>query len=150
MVFDLDNTLVRTDAANTAAYRSALLRVGFDTIAYGGRIMFSVVRMLFPEMSTSDHMNIVRFKEDAYARFLPLTKPGAALRFFRNVYANRRSFAKIVLLTDAKERRARETLRAYGLETCFDELVCNGGRGDKYANYFATHDTDPPALPRVG
>ena len=27
----------------------------------------------------------------------------------------------------------------------FDEIVCNGGVGDKFANYFDSFDTDPAA-----
>ena len=58
---------------------------------------------------------------------------------------SRNTFDKIVLLTQSAERRALETLRYHGLVKCFDEIVCNCGRGNKYANYFAAFDSDPAA-----
>lgn len=142
-VFDLDNTLVRTDAANTAAYRFALMRMGCDVGSYAGRITSSVVRMLFPDMTDSELADVIRLKEAAYGRFLSLTREGAALGTLRAICGKRRAFAKVVLLTDARERRALETLRHHGLDSCFDEIVCNGGMGDKCANYFSAHDADP-------
>ena len=40
-----------------------------------------------------------------------------------------------------------ERFRTYGMLMLgfFDEIVCNGGQGDKYANYFKNYDSDPAA-----
>jgi len=70
---------------------------------------------------------------------------GQAADDFRCVLLNRNAFDKVVLLTDSTERRAMETLAHYGLTRQFDEIVCNGGRGDKFANYFGSFDSDPAA-----
>lgn len=143
-VFDLDGTLVETDSANSAAYRTALRIYGKGGLAdMCGRITSHVVRATFGEVSASDMDEIVRAKADAYARELWRTRLGPAAFALRRVLRNRTAFGKVVLLTDSNERRAHETLRFHGLDTCFDEFVCNGGVGDKYANYFKNFDTDP-------
>jgi FMN phosphatase YigB (HAD superfamily) len=64
------------------------------------------------------------------------------LRYVRD---NRNAFSKVVLLTDSAESRAYETLRFWSLDGSFDEIVCNGGHGDKYTNYFKAFDSDPAA-----
>jgi beta-phosphoglucomutase-like phosphatase (HAD superfamily) len=38
-----------------------------------------------------------------------------------------------------------ETLNHFEWKNLFDEIVCNGGRGDKYTNYFKAFDSDPAA-----
>ena len=52
---------------------------------------------------------------------------------------------KVVLLSDSSERRVVETLNHFGWKNLFDEIVCNAGKGDKYANYFRDFDSDPAA-----
>lgn len=145
-VFDLDGTLVETDAANSAAYRAALRIYGKGELGdVRGRITSRVVCAALGNVSSSDMDEIVRAKADAYVRELWRTRLGPAASTLRRVLRNRAAYAKVVLLTDSAERRARETLRFHGLDACFDEIVCNGGVGDKYANYFANFDTDPAA-----
>lgn len=145
-VFDLDGTLVETDAANSAAYRAALRIYGKGELAdVRGRITSRVVRAALGDVSPSDMDEIARAKAVAYGRELWRTRLGPAASALRRVLRNRAAYAKIVLLTDSAERRAHETLRFHSLDTCFDEIVCNGGVGDKYANYFANFDANPAA-----
>lgn len=145
-VFDLDGTLVETDAANSAAYRTALRIYGRGEFAnVRGRMTSRVVRAMLGEVSASEMDEIVQTKVAAYSRELGRTRFGPAASALRHVLRDRAAFGKVVLLTDSAERRARETLRFYGLDTCFDEIVCNAGAGDKYANYFKNYDTDPAA-----
>lgn len=144
-IFDLDGTLVETDAANTAAYNDALRSSGLDTIGgFYGRVSSSVVREA-ASLSDSELDAVVKAKVDAYCRHLWRVKLGPAVNSFRCVLLNRNAFDKVVLLTDSKERRAHETLRYWLLDGFFDEIVCNGGRGDKYANYFKNFDSNPAA-----
>lgn len=144
-VFDLDGTLVETDVANSAAYRAAMTTCGVTVHGLYGRITASAIRAQVPGLSTSAVKAIVDAKVEAYCKELWRTRLGPAAESLKCVLLNRSAFAKIVLLTECTERRAQETLRHYGLVECFDEIVCNGGRGDKYANYFASHDTNPAA-----
>ena len=144
-IFDLDGTLVETDAANTAAYNDALRSSGLDTIGgFYGRVSASVVRAA-AFLSDAELDAVVQAKVEAYCRQLWRTRLGPAVNSFRWVLMNRNAFDKIVLLTDSKERRAMETLNYHCLAGCFDEIVCNGGKGDKYANYFRELDSDPAA-----
>lgn len=144
-IFDLDGTLVDTDAANAAAYDVALRRFGFAGIAgMYGRVSSNIVRKT--AKLRDDEMNaVIRAKVSGYCRQLGRTCLGLAVGALRYVRDNRNAFSKVVLLTDSAERRAYETLRFWSLDGCFDEIVCNGGHGDKYANYFSSFDSDPAA-----
>ena len=142
-VFDLDGTLVETDAANSAAYRVAMLKSGMDVFGMYGRITAGVVQQVMRGESMSVVNTIVAAKIAAYCHELWRTQLGAAAIDLECVLVDRSAFGKLVLLTDSSERRAMETLRHHGLVGYFDEIVCNGGRGDKYANYFNNYDSDP-------
>ena len=144
-IFDLDGTLVETDAANAAAYNDALHRIGYDAIGgLYGRVSSSVVREA-ASLSDAELEAVVKAKVDAYCRHLWRVKLGPAANSFRCVLLNRNAFDKVVLLTDSKERRAYETLNYFRMDGFFDEIVCNGGRGDKYVNYFRNFDSNPAA-----
>lgn len=143
-MFDLDGTLVETDLANSEAYRAALRASGMGKIGKAeGRITRDALRGMVPGLSEGDAENLVRVKREAYLRLLWLSELGPAAEALQRVLAHREFFDKVVLLTDGKARRAHETLRFHGLEGVFDEIVCNGGKGDKYLNYFRSHDANP-------
>ena len=143
-IFDLDGSLVETDEANSAAYHVALAKNGVEN-AWGlfGRITSSDVRNLGCGMDYVD--SIVNAKVSAYCHELWRTRLGPAADALECVIVNRDVFEKVVCLTDSAERRAVETLRHWSLDGFFDEIVCNGGRGDKYGNYFMDFDSDPTA-----
>lgn len=144
-IFDLDGTLVDTDAANAAAYDAALRRFGFGGLAgVSGRVSSNIIRRA-AKLCDDEMDAVIRVKVDVYRRVLGHTRLGPAADALRSVLDNRNAFSKFVLLTDSVERRAYETLRYWSLDGCFDEIVCNGGRGDKYANYFSSFDSDPAA-----
>lgn len=145
-IFDLDGTLAQTDAANSAAYRTALAQVGEGSM-FGlvGRVTADVVRAAMGDVSTIATDAIVRAKVEAYCRELWRASLGPAGEAFRCVLVNRSMFDKVVLLSDGCERRVTETLNHFGWKNLFDEIVCNGGDGDKYANYFRDSDSDPAA-----
>ena len=145
-VFDLDGTLVETDVANSAAYHEALRRCGYGTVAgLYGRITSSAIRAAIDGISDAEMNGIVRAKVEAYCHELWRTRLGPAADSLKCVLVNRMAFDKVVLVTDSAEQRAMDTLRFHGLVGCFDEIVCNRGVGDKYANYFNSFDTDPAA-----
>ena len=145
-VFDLDGTLVETDAANSAAYCAALRGCGCGEISgLYGRITAGAIRAAIAGISDVEMNEIVRAKVDAYCHELWRTRLGSAADALKCVLVNRKAFEKVVLVTDSAERRAMETLQFHELTDCFDEIVCNGGVGDKFANYFDSFDTDPAA-----
>jgi beta-phosphoglucomutase-like phosphatase (HAD superfamily) len=144
-VFDLDGTLIETDAANSAAYRAAMRKNGVDVFGVYGRITALVIRQILCDNDKSDVDAIVDDKVSMFCHELWRTKLGPAAYNLRCVMVERSAFDKVVLLTDSSERRAMETLNYHCLAGCFDEIVCNGGKGDKYANYFRGFDSDPAA-----
>jgi beta-phosphoglucomutase-like phosphatase (HAD superfamily) len=146
-IFDLDGTLVDTDAANSAAYCTALCEVGIGSGMFDMRLRITGKDICNAAklVNVCDIAAIKRRKVEAYGRQLWRTRLGPAADALRFVLHNRSAFSKVVLLTDSVERRAYETLQHWSLNGCFDEIVCNGGRGDKYANYFKAFDSDPAA-----
>ena len=145
-VFDLDGTLVETDVANSAAYRDALDGLGIGNVmGLYGRITAGVIRGTMAGLSDLEMNEIVRQKVEAYCHHLWRTRLGPAADALKCALVNRKAFEKIVLVTDSAERRALETLQFHGMTGCFDEIVCNEGVGDKFANYFDSFDTDPAA-----
>lgn len=145
-IFDMDGTLADTDAANSAAYSVALARVGVrNMFGLVGRVTADVVRAAMGDAAAILSDDIVKAKVEAYCRELWRASLGPASEAFRCVLVNRNLFDKIVLLSDGGERRVVETLNHFGWKNLFDEIVCNGGNGDKYANYFRELDSDPAA-----
>ncbi len=145
-IFDLDGSLVETDAANSAAYRTALRKLGVGDIGKcHGRITSNLIVPSMEALGGTSIAEVKRLKADAYRHEMWRTRLGPAAIALRYVLTNREFFNKVVLLTNSATRRAIETLRYLGLQNCFDEVVCNGGRGNKYVNYFRTFDSDPAA-----
>ena len=145
-IFDLDGTLADTDAANSAAYRAAITRVGVrHMVGLYGRVTADVIRSATECGADAVIDDIVRQKIIAYSSTLWRVRLGLAAEAFRWVLVNRSMFNKVVLLSNGSERRVMETIRHYGWEGHFDEIVCNSGNGSKYANYFKNFDSDPAA-----
>lgn len=145
-IFDMDGTLADTDAANSAAYRVALARVGIrNMFGLVGRVTADVVRTAIGDEAAVALDDVVRRKVEAYCGELWRTRLGPAGDALRFVLMNRSMFNKVVLLSDGVERRVVETLNHFGWTNLFDEIVCNGGKGNKYANYFRDFDSDPAA-----
>ena len=144
-VFDLDGTLIETDAANSAAYHAAMQKYGVDVFGVYGRVTASVIRQILRDNDKRDVDAIIDEKVAAYCHELWRTRLGPAANELECVMVERAVFDKVVLLTDSSERRAMETLNYHSLAGCFDEIVCNGGQGNKYANYFKAFDSDPAA-----
>ncbi len=144
-IFDLDGTLVETDAANSASYRVALSTVAAKSFPIScGRLTSQAVRQAL-NLADDEMLAVVRAKSNVYAHELWRTRLGPAVQSLRGVLKNRSAYRKIVLLTESNERRAHETLAYWNMAHGFDEIVCNGGRGDKYVNYFESCDSDPAA-----
>ncbi len=144
-VFDLDGTLIATDAANSAAYHAAMQKYGVDVFGVYGRVTAAVIRQILCNNDKSDVDAIVDAKVSMFCHELWRTRLGPAANDLECVMVERTAFDKVVLLTDSSERRAMETLNYHCLAGCFDEIVCNGGQGNKYANYFNAFDSDPAA-----
>ena len=144
-IFDLDGTLIETDAANSAAYCAAMRKYGVDMFGIYGRVTAAAVRLILGNNRKSDVDAIVDEKVAAYCHELWRTRLGPAANDLECVMVDRAVFKKVVLLTDSSGRRAMETLKYHSLAGCFDEIVCNAGQGNKYANYFKVFDSDPAA-----
>ena len=145
-IFDLDGTLMDTDAANAAAYQAAIGQTGIGN-AFGmyGRVTSAVVRDVLGGSFADGVEAVERIKIEEYSRQLWHARLGNAADAFKCIILNRDMLDKVVLLSDGKERRVLETLWHFKVDGFFDEIVCNGGHGNKYDNYFKAFDSDPAA-----
>ena len=143
-IFDLDGSLIETDEANSAAYKSAFAQFGIrGAVGFHGRVTADMIRKFC--LNQADIDAIINVKTADYGMELWRTRLGPASEAFRDVLVNRSMFEKVVLLSNGSDRRVMETLRHYGWADFFDEIVCNGGRGNKYLNYFSAFDSNPAA-----
>ena len=144
-LFDLDGTLVNTDSINTRAYLRAMDRTGvaLPIDMRGSRLTLKKVRRSMAKCTDEQAERISKAKAEEYVKLLWESELGPAAEALRMVLACREKFGKVVLLSDGKPARVLQTLRHHGLDRCFDEIVCNGGEGDKYMNYFRSHNTNP-------
>ena len=53
-IFDMDGTLVDTDAANSAAYHAAMQKYGVDVFGVYGRVTASVIRQILCDNCKDD------------------------------------------------------------------------------------------------
>lgn len=122
--FDLDGTLVNTDAANFLSYKEALLVVmGKDAplIFYNPSIRFNrcLLKSLFPSMTESVYNRIIMEKEKYYKDFLSETtivKDNVATLLKYS------STHKTVLVSNCRKDRALATLSYHGLTDKFTNL----------------------------
>ena len=66
-VFDVDNTLVFTDALNTEAYNAALMAHGLDPIKTGERITRETVVRQYPDLS-AEQLKLIIQEKQAYCK----------------------------------------------------------------------------------
>ena len=77
-VFDLDGTLIETDAANSAAYHAAMQKYGVDVFGVYGRVTASVIRQILCDNGKNDVDAIIDEKVAAYCHELWRTRLGPA------------------------------------------------------------------------
>ena len=112
-IFDLDNTLVYTDAANRDAYNAALREAGLEPVRSSGRITRHVVKKAYPQLSDPQLRQIIARKQ---ALFLP-EKTVVNLPLLQ--YARRQGRDHCLIWSGADPARAAALIRCHGLDAYF-------------------------------
>ena len=119
-IFDLDNTLIYSDAANNLAYKEAVRNVvNGDLRIDGGRITRGDIAARFPKLSVAQLSKIIAAKESLYPQYFDRTLLNPALlSILKQLAANQK---RTILLTYGGKNRALQLLEYYGIGKYFSE-----------------------------
>ena len=136
-IFDLDNTLIYSDAANNLAYKEAVRNVvNSDLQIDGGRITRSDIAARFPNMSAALLSKIIAAKERLYPQFFDRTLLNPALlNILKHLAANQK---RTILLTYGGQNRVAQLLEYYGIGKYFSEKYFKEDFGKISKYKFAT------------
>ena len=138
--FDMDGTLVDTNAANNAAYVRAYHTVtglNYDNVS-NIRITRHTIKNI-PNISCAEYDAIVIEKERIYPKYLDLIKPIDHIIKLVQQYAGHNT---MYIITSSQRKRAIETLEYLGLLYCFNDVICSNS-DNKYKEAFSTLSIDP-------
>ena len=128
--FDMDGTLIDTDACNTKAYKAAIevvLGGDFADLLDIARIERKVLRERLSWISEEQLADIIALKEKFYTQFIDEIRIIPSTMEILNRFGETH---KVVLVTNARRGRTMQTLRHLHLENSFDAIVtkddCNG------------------------
>ena len=127
LLFDLDGTMVDTDALHIAAWNAVLAPLGrqIDMAFYKARIMgfdaAATGAALFPSASHADHLAYCETKEAAFRGLVSTLEPTLGLPALLD-WADSRGLAKAVV-TNAPRANALLMLRGLGLADRFPVLI---------------------------
>ena len=136
-IFDLDNTLIYSDAANNLAYKDAVKTVinkDLDTAC--GRITRSYISERYPNITANQLSKIIKEKGKSYAKYFELTLQNVALlNILKHLSATNN---RTILMTYSGRERACQLLDFYGIDKYFSEKYYKEDFGNKSKYKFAT------------
>ncbi|MDD6003296.1 MAG: hypothetical protein PUC50_13995 [Bacteroidales bacterium] len=136
-IFDLDNTLIYSDAANNLAYKEAVRNVIHkDLDIRNGRITRGDIASRYPNLTATQLSKIIKEKEKSYAKYFDFTLLNIALlNILKQLSsANQRT----ILMTYSGSERAGQLLDFYGINKYFSEKYYKEDFGNKSKYKFAT------------
>ena len=132
-VFDLDNTLVKTNRANNKAYKEAIqIVLGNVATIRKGRITRSDLLTFFPGLSKPQFDAIVKLKEDLYVKYLHETALNKQLSKMLKLLKEEGN--ETILLTECSRIRANQVCDYYSVTPLFNKLYFKEDykNGNKY------------------
>lgn len=124
-VFDMDNTLIKTDKANNLAYSEAISSVlGVNcNIENGKRFTRNELKELFPQLSQAQIDEIIDRKEKCFGSYLNETELNTNL--FNLLKRLRQKGLHTILLTNSLSSRAISLCNFYNLTKYFVQRFFN-------------------------
>ncbi|NBA75572.1 HAD hydrolase-like protein [Emticicia sp. ODNR4P] len=123
--FDMDGTLLHTNFSNFLAYRKAIISVtkSDHNLTYNPDERFnrSILKVAVPNLTETEYEKIIKEKEECLPDFLYETKLNIALV---NLLIKYSKTNKTVLVTNCRKDRAMTTLKHFGLDDKFSEIIC--------------------------
>ena len=117
-IFDLDNTLVRTNLANNNSYRDAIYAVtGVDVQIRRTRFTRADLPVLLPDLSDIQINEIIKLKESFYSNHIQETELNGELAKCLRVL--KETDNETILLTESHKLRAQQLCDYYALTQFF-------------------------------
>lgn len=122
-VFDLDNTLVKTNRANNESYKDAIQRVtGRKVIIRKSRITRNDLITILPDLSAAQIEKIIKAKEDSYANHIAETKLNRQLVKILELLNN--EGYNPILLTESRKTRTQQVCNFHNVTHFFSNIIC--------------------------
>ena len=120
-VFDLDNTLVETDIANSLAYMDAIALVLGTSISWDLSCRFTrdSLSSMFPELSDELRNKVIKAKNGSFRAHIGETTVNTNL--VKILDGLHRSGNRTILLTNSHRARAIDVCDYYGITELFSE-----------------------------
>lgn len=118
-VFDMDNTLIKTDKANSLAYVEAIEKVLGDEydVRNVGRITRNRLKDIFPDLTEKQYEEIIACKEKCFDAYIGETELNKKLfMLLKRLY---KKGCQTILLTNSRSGRAISLCNHYGLTRYF-------------------------------
>ncbi len=129
-VFDLDNTLVKTNRANNESYKDAILSVvGDDVTIKKSRFTRNDLLTIRPNLSPVQITKIVEAKEACYSKHLAETIRNEEL--VKSLLLLKEFGCETVLATECHRKRAQAVCEYHSLTLLFRKQFFNEDLGDK-------------------
>lgn len=116
LVFDLDNTLIFTNALNNEAYNYALEYCNLHKITNYIRIERSVILEVYPSLDITQLDKIIELKQNYFLENINKTKPN--LELINILKSNKKQ--DCVLWSSADKKRAKALLDYYKIKNAFN------------------------------
>jgi DNA processing protein len=118
-VFDLDNTLIRTNSLNNNAYNYALSTLDLPVINSYARITRDIVFKEYPNLSKEQKELITQLKQDYFINHLQLTSVNEHV--LKALHSQ--SAEHCILWTSADKVRVQALLTYYKIDNAFNEVL---------------------------
>jgi len=132
-VFDLDNTLVKTNRANNNSYKDAILAVTGNVIQINkARFTRADLSIVLPHVSAEQISEIIKLKEKLYPKHLDETTLN--LQLIKCLKLLKNNGKKTILLTESHRVRALQICDYHKITQFFDKsyYLEDYDNGDKY------------------
>lgn len=132
-VFDLDNTLVKTNKSNNEAYAEAIKVITDKTILIKQkRFTRDNIVSYFPNIDKCDIIKIIQLKEDVFHNYL--NKTLLNIQLYKLLKIINELNLNTILLTQSSKKRTEQILEYYSLIHFFKQMYCKEDykNGNKY------------------
>ena len=117
-IFDLDNTLVKTNRANNKSYEEAIKVVtGIDFHHKKQRFTRGDLALAISDLTPIQILEIIKLKEDFYTKYIQETALNVQLVKCLKLLKN--NGEETILLTESRKSRAQQVCNYYNLDQFF-------------------------------
>lgn len=118
-IFDLDNTLIYTNALNNKSYNYALQLQALSPISDCERVTRDIVLIKYPHLNNEIKRKIIELKQEFFVGNIHETKPNESLL---KILKSQKT-EHCILWTSADETRVNALLEHYKIDNSFKKII---------------------------